>query len=286
MISNIDQRVLFWDASASSFTDITKLVNSYDGVSASLSFDAGDKLYMGSYYPINHKYLNITSANVTSSSVSIEYYGSNKWNPVVDTLDYTESAGVPLAASGILQFTPDRDEGWNLVTDTSDEPPLTEFASGPVVYDKYWTRIGFGAAIGAVSISYVGSLLADEAELLREYPHLNQSVLLNSWESGKTDWLEQRIVGSEYVVQDLIRKSVIIERSQVLDIALLREAAIHKTAEVIMTGLGAKNYMDEIAAASKRYSESINIRKFDVDSNANGQKDRFEKRLTTNRASR
>jgi len=286
MISNIDQRVLFWDDSASSFLDITREVNAYNDVSASLNFDVGDKLYIGSYFPINHKYLNISSANAIAADVSVEYYGSRKWNPVVDILDYTELASVPLARPGILQFTPDRDEGWNLVTDTSDEPYLTEFSSGPVVYDKYWTRLGFSAAIGSVSIAYVGSLLAEEDELLREYPHLNQAVLLRSWEVGKTDWLEQRIIGSEYVLQDLVRKSVIVDRSQILDIAPLGEACIHKTAEIIMTGLGVKNYKASIEQASKRYSESINIRKFDVDANANGQKERFEKRLTTNRVSR
>lgn len=285
MISNIDQRVLFWDDSASSFTDITKQVNTNDSSSASLTFDAGDKLYIGSYFPINHKYLRVSTANIVPSTVSIEYYGASQWNAVVDTLDYTDSAGVPLSQSGILQFTPDRDEPWNLVTDSSDESFLTEFASGPVIYDKYWTRISFSAVV-SFDLQYVGALLANESDLTDEYPHLNQSVLLSSWEAGKTDWFDQRLAASEYVIKDLTKKSVIIERSQVLDVATLQDAAVHKCAVIIMNGLGAKNYVAEIEAAQKMYSLAINIKKYDIDANANGQKERFEKNLTINRATR
>lgn len=285
MISNIDQRVIFWDASESSFTDITKQVNSYDDVSESLSFDAGDKLYIGSYFPINHKYLSVSAANVVAGNITVEYYGASKWNAVVDTLDYTEQAGVPFALSGIIQFTPDREEGWNLVGDTSEESALTEFSGGPVIYDKYWTRISFSSVV-SFGLQYIGSLLASEDDLFREYPHLNQSVLKSSWETGKTDWLDQLITASEYVLSDLVKKSVIIERSQVLDIALLRAACVHKTAMTIMTGLGAKNYVEEIKEAHKLYSLAINIKKYDVDANANGQKERFEKRVSINRATR
>ncbi len=286
MISNIDQRILFYDSSEGGFTDITKLVNSYDAGSASLTFDVGDYLYIGSYFPINHKYFGLTIPNSTIADISIESLGASKWCPVVNIIDYTASSLLaPMNTSGILQFTPDRDEGWNMVGDTSDEPFLTEFANGPTIYDRYWSRISFSASV-SFTLKYVGSLFASEEDLLIEYPHLRQPVLLDSWKSGKTSWLEQLLYASEYVIKELTKKSVIIERSQILDTSILQEATVHKAAQIIYTGLGAKNYEKEIGEATKRFSENINLKKYDVDKNANGQKERYEKRITTNRATR
>jgi hypothetical protein len=88
------------------------------------------------------------------------------------------------------------------------------------------------------------------------------------------------------VIANLVRKSVIIERSQILDIANLKEACVHKTAQIIMNGLGAKNYEKEIDSAVKLYQKAIEIKKYDVDANADGQKQRFEKKLSISRATR
>jgi hypothetical protein len=184
MISNIDQRVLFWDDSASSFTDITKEVNTYDTGSTSLTFDAGDYLYIGSFFPINHKFFKLTQ-NVTAAAATVEVYGASSWHSAVDILDYTESSGTSFAQTGILQFTPNRDESWNLVADTSEEAYLTEFASGPVIYNKYWIRIGFDTPGVSTSLSYVGSLFANESDLFAEYGHLRDTVLLDYLIHGK-----------------------------------------------------------------------------------------------------
>ncbi len=285
MISNIDQRVLFWDDSASSFTDITKEVNTYDTGSASLTFDTGDYLYIGSFFPINHKFFKIT-ANVTAASPTVEVFGASSWDPVVDILDYTESSGTSFAQTGILQFTPDRDESWNMVTDTSEEAYLTEFQNGPVIYNKYWIRLSFDTPGVSTDLSYVGSMFANESDVFAEYSHLRSSTLLDMWETGKTDWEEQRVLASEYVVTDLKKRSIIIERSQILDISILQEPCVHKTAAMIFSGLGPKNYESEIENALKRYSNAINLQKFEVDANANGQKDRGEQTITTRRMSR
>ncbi len=285
MISNIDQRVLFYDSSAGSFTDITKQVNTYDTGSSALTFDAGDYLYVGSFYPINHKFFKLT-ANVTVAAPTIEVYGSSQWRSVVDVLDYTELGGASFGQTGILQFTPDQDESWGIVNDTSEEPGLTEFTSGPVIYNKYWTRIGFDTPGVSCSISYVGSLFASESDLFAEYSHLRENVLLDSWETGKTDWEEQRVIASEYIVTDLKKRSIIIERSQILDTSILQEPCVHKAAQMIFSGLGPKNYADEIASAATRYGDAINLGKFEVDANANGQKDRGEQTITTRRMTR
>lgn len=285
MISNIDQRVLFWDDSAVAFTDITKEVNTYDSGSTSLTFDAGDYLYIGSFFPINHKFFKLT-ANVTAAIPTIEIFGASQWNAVVDIIDYTDVSGTSFAQSGVLQFTPDRDESWNLVSDTSEEAYLTEFQNGPTIYDKYWIRIGFDTPGVSSALSYVGSLLASESDLFAEYSHLRDTILLDSWETGKTDWEEQRVVASEYVVTDLKKRSIIKERSQILDTSILQEPCVHRTAKTIFSGLGPKNYESEIENAGKHYSEAINLQKFEVDANANGQKDRSEQTITTRRMTR
>ena len=285
MISNIDQRVLFYDSSESSFIDVTKEVNTYNSGFVELTFASGDYLYIGSYYPINHKYLNLIP-NSTVAEPIIEVFGATQWNEVVDQIDYTELDGAAFGKTGIIQFTPDRDESWSLVDDNTTNSYMSEFSNGPTIYNKYWTRISFDTIGVSFSLKYVGSLFVSESDLFAEYAHLRENVLLDSWESGKTDWEEQRVIASEYIVTELKKRSIIIERSQILDISNLQEACAHKSAEIIFSGLGPKNYESEIENAAKRFGKAINLNKYEVDANANGQKDRGEQTITTSRATR
>jgi hypothetical protein len=163
---------------------------------------------------------------------------------------------------------------------------MTEFANGPEIYNKYWLRIGFSAPGVAFGLKYVGSLFASESDLLAEYSHLRDSILLDSWETGKTDWLDQRVIASEYIVTELKKRSIIKERSQILDISILQEPCVHRAAEIIYSGLGPKNYESEISNAGKRYGKAINLNKFEVDVNMNGKKERGEQTITTRRMTR
>lgn len=286
MISNIDQRVLFYDSSAAAFTDLTKEVNDYTEGSVSLTIDSGDYLYFGSFLPFNHKFLKLSVVNAVTAAPTIETFDGTEWDAVVDSLDYTDLAGATFGRSGIIQFTPDIFEtSWNIVNRTTEEPDMPEFASGPEIFEKYWARISFDAVI-SFDLDYVGSKFCDDSDLYAQYPFFNNSSIRGAWSVGKTDWEEQEIAASEYVIFELKRRNVIVERSQVVELATLKQPAIQKTAHIIWNGLGARNYAEELNRSEALYKDLMNQNKFEQDFDGDGRKDRAEVLVTTGRATR
>ena len=285
MISNIDQRVLFWDSSESAFTDITKAVNNFKEGFAELTFAANDYLYIGTFLPFNHRYFNIGAPNSTESTATVEMWNGSTWSSAADILDYTILNDASFGKSNILQFTPNQDYSWALVGDTTESSNMPEFASGPTIIQKYWMRIGFNVPV-EFQLKYVGNLFCNESDLFDEYPALDSQSILSSWDEGKTSWPDQRVVASEYVVTDLKRRNIIIERSQILDISIFKEPAVNKAANIIYNGLGVRNYQEEVNASGSRYTDSMNLNKFETDINGNGQKDRFEQVVSTSWATR
>lgn len=285
MISINDQRILHYNSGSDTWTDYSKKLLKFDDDDVSLSISTSEYLYFGSFLPFNNRSFVISTANASAANLSIETFDGSKWVSVNEIFDYTELSGVPLASSGLIQFTLNRDQAWTFVGDTLDNAFLTEFSSGPEIYDKYWLRISSDNSISA-TIKYIGNILCDEDELLSEYPALSANQLYSSWELNKTDWEEQRILASEYVITDLKRRNIIIERSQVVETSVLKEAAIHKSAEIIYNGLGPRNYAEEIISCGARYKDSMNLNKFEQDESQDGQKDRYEQTISTHRASR
>ena len=285
MISINDQRVLAYNSGGDSWSDYTKELSTREGANPVVTLSPTQYLYFGSFFPFNNKYIDVFTANVTAASLDIEVFNGTAWVSVNEIFDYTDSSGTPFAQSGVIQFTTDKNDVWSFVGDTHDNSYLTEFSNGPSIYDKYWLRISSDIST-TMTLNYIGQLFCSEQELRDAYPQLTASAILNSWESGKTDWLDQRISGSEYIVSDLKRRGIIIERSQVVENAVLNEPAIHRTAQLIYSGLGPRNYAEEIKTAADAYKDSMNMNKFEQDANANGQKDRQEINISTHRATR
>jgi hypothetical protein len=267
-------------------TELTKELNVFSNGSAALTFEAGDYLYIGTYFPINHKYLELSMVNGSAATVIPEIWDGSAWKTAIDVLDFTENAGATLGQSGNIQFAADTAKWtWSFVNRTLDTPSLPEFSGLPDIYEKYWSRIGFTATLSA-TIDYVGDLFCTEDDLLSYYPSFNEPVLLNSWETGKTDWKKQRVDASEYVVNDLRRRNIIMERSQIIELSKLVEPAIRYSAYLIYNGLGARNYSEEADRAMAAYKDAMNQVKFEVDVNSNSRKDRQEMSVTVNRFTR
>ena len=285
MISINDQRVLFWDNSASSFSDLTKELNDNLVGTSALTIDTNDAIYIGSFLPFSNLFMGVESANAVSSNLLFEYWDGSTWRSVVDTIDFTQSSGATLSSSGVVHIFPDDQYTWSYVERTTDVADLTEFAAGPEIYKKYWTRIRTSAVI-TVTLNYIGTLFCDENELITTYPQFNSSTLKNSWAVGKTDWLDQRIMASEYVVLELKKRDLIADRSQIIETSIYKPAAIHKTAEIIFNGLGARNYAAEIVAAKERLKDSMNLNHSEIDVNANAIKERAEQTISIRRGTR
>ena len=280
MISNNDQRVIV--DNAGTWSDITKEVNSYRVGSADVSLAVGDYIYFGSFLPFNNKYFEFVVGNSTASTMALDIYDGSKWVPVVDYLDYTESNGAGLAQNGTLQFNKDIDDCWQII-DRTDR--VAAFNGGPLIFGKYWARISFDQPT-SLTMRYVGSLFATHEDLIAEYPSLANANLIGSWEEDKEDWLDQMVIASEYVIADLKKRGIIVERSQVVEQSVLMSPTIHRAAQIIFNGLGPKNYAEQLKESARLYTEAMNLKYFEQDVNGDGQKARFESFVDSRRVSR
>jgi len=239
--------------------DITRFVERPDSKSVVKSITPTDVIYIGTDFPFNHFYLKMgTASNTVSAVMKVEYYG-NGWNEVVQLTDETNS----LSSSGFVKFTPNKNSAWNLVSD-SQEIGITN-----INYNKYWTRITFDQELSSdIEISYIGNKFSDDEDLFSEFPVFNDSNFMKAFQLGKTDWEEQTIRASDIIIEELIKKKVIVSGNQILDISRFRSASISKTAEIIFSSFG-NDYIEQKDAARKEYLSRLDMSSFSVDSNNN-----------------
>lgn len=282
MQSNLDQRIFFYDNSADSWADHTVALNDWkNGKNVTLSFDSGDYLYIATFLPFNHKFLRFYTPSPTAQMPIVEILNApNEWNIVVDSLDYTGG----MKQSGVLQWTPNFDKNWGMVPDSNRD--INALFGGPTVYDAYWIRLSFLMPT-TFSLSYIGQRFSSDYELFMEYPLLQNPQILAGWAQGKTDWEDQHLLAALYLAKEMRQRNIVFSDNQVLDIAMLRSPAIHKAAHIIYSGLGARNYAEEIKLAAENFQRSMTQDKFRTDVNGNARLDRSERVIiTTGRASR
>lgn len=282
MQSNLDQRIFFYDASVNTFTDHTVALNDWaNNKTAALVFDTGDYLYISSFLPFNHKYFRFSVVSGSSRIPTIELLNSPaEWNEVVDKIDYTNG----MQASGVIQWTPNWDKNWGMVSDSSRDIPALE--NGPVIYDSYWMRLSYPVG-STFTLSYIGQKFSTDTDLYMEYPLLQNTQILASWKTAKTDWDDQHLLAATYIAKTLKQRNIVLNDNQILDIATLRSPAVHKAAHIIYSGLGARNYAEEIKLAAQNFETAMTQDKFRTDVNANARLDRAERAIvTTGRASR
>lgn len=277
MISTNDQRIYLVPA-VGSITDLTLTLSEYNSQTATVSLNADvDYLYIGTSLPFNHKWFEVSSANVTAATPFIEIWYTNQWKSVVDILDRTDSSGTPMAQSGNLEFTPNRDFGWDIELDSDD---VTELANAPLTYNKYWMRISYDANV-SFDLKYVGQKFASDTQLFAKYPIFDSTSLRNSWDSGKANWDEQMFAASDEVIEDLISRRIIWDRNQVLDLATLRNPTIHKCATLIYRGLGANRNPEQLKDAEEKYLHSMDKKQWRVDLDRDAQLDPVERKMST-----
>lgn len=261
-------------------SDLSYELENYHSESASLNFVAAeDKIYIGSRYPFNSKYLKVDTANAVSSSVSFKYYDGNQFRAVVDTIDETAVSGATLNRSGHVTFVPNQDYAWV----REDSTDITEINT-VTVYGMFWLEVSFSADI-AFELSWIGNLFNTTNDIAAEYPDLVRSNMLIAWEAGKTDWEEQSVIASSLIVDDLVTQGVISSANQLLERRVLRSVAVAKTAELIYTGLG-DDYEDQRNVARGEYKKRLHKDLFKVDKNGNGMLDLVEEGVKQGRMHR
>lgn len=225
-----------------------------------------DYLYIGSDLPFNHRYFKVSTANTTASVVSVETWDGSTWNAAVDVIDQTSVGGKAFAQSGIISWATERTETWGLEETSENVTGITTLK----IYNLYWARLKVSASLSAsTALSYVGHKFANDDDLGGYYPDLVSSSLMDAFETGKTDWVEQHVLAAEEIIQDIRRKGIAWNANQILDWEQFNLAAIHRVAALIMTAFG-KDYQEPRAEARRLYDEAMNLKVFTIDSNEDG----------------
>jgi predicted HicB family RNase H-like nuclease len=255
-------------------TDISREMSDYLSDAATLAFGAGDHLYIGSDLPFNHRWFEVSTVNDQASVVSVSLWQGTSWVSAVDVIDETSVGGITLARSGNLSWQVDPySPNWLRQNRTADMSSLSTFR----IFDMYWVRLTFSGALKAsTAVQYMGHKFSGDVELAVEYPALASASLMTAYKAGKTTWDEQSFAAAEYVVQDVRQRGIAKSGNQILDPETFKKASVHRTAQIILNAFG-KDQAENVAAAEKAYSKSMDLRIFNVDTNENAILDPREK---------
>lgn len=271
----LNNRVIFKNNTA--LTDLSvKLNNIHSGTETVDIIALQDALYIGSDLPFNHRYIDVSTANDQASVISVSLWDGAEWVPAVDVIDQTVgSAGKTLSQSGIISWTPDKDESWMCEDSTEEISDLSTLK----IYNMYWAKLSFSSDLKATTaLKYVGHKFSNEEDLGGFYPELLKSSVKTAFQSSKTAWTEQLVEAAETIVRDLRKKGIVWSENQVLDWQKFSEASSHKTAEIIWNAFG-KNEEDRAEGARKAYKEAFSQQVFNVDKDKDGRLDKSEKMI-------
>lgn len=262
--------------------DLSVNLNKYEAGSEVVELvSSEDFIYIGSRLPFNGLFFKFDVQNATPSTPTVSYWDGDVWKSTVNILD--ETAG--MTQSGHITWYPDLDESWHR-EHTNYNGETVDGLTDIVIYNLYWVRISFGADFDVgTSFSFMGDLFCDDDDLYTEFPDFRASNVLDSFETGKTDWEEQRIRASRILAQDLVDKGILKDPSQVLNRRDYIYACIQKTAELIYSSFG-PDFSEVRLAARNEYYARLKKKIHRIDLNGNALEDRFEMKNKTGFLSR
>lgn len=272
----MNKRILF--SNNGTIQDLSSVVNRYSPEAEVVDFVAAqDAIYIGSRLPFNHLFFKLSTLNILSSTMTLQYH-SNEWSSVVELIDETEG----FTKSGFVTFTPNRNAAWSMRSNSSEIADLASTA----IYDLYWLKITFSANLSlTTAISYVGNLFSDDYDLGAEFPNLVKPSVMNGFKAGKISWEEQHVKAAELLISDLISKSIIDDRNQILVRDDYKNASVCKVAEIICGAFG-DDYVEDKKMARNEYQNRLALRIHKVDKNADATENIGERKMSTGWLSR
>jgi hypothetical protein len=225
-------------------SDETAILENYVSGAGNKSLVAADDyVYIGSKYPVTSKYIKRT--NTGGGALTLEYWDGTTWRAAVN-LQNGSSAG-----SGYISWETDKRYGWKRDDTSVDGSERITGLGDVTLYDYYWLRLSW-ASDHTWDWSWVGDLYCTDDDLGSEFADLTRSAVMTAFETGKTDWEEQRAQASKLVSQDLKRLISLPGAVQVIAREQLMLPTVAKTAEIIFRGLGS-GYVQSMEAARKEY---------------------------------
>lgn len=267
----INNRVVYSDDSV--LTDFSReLSDLADSKQAFNIVAADDAIYIGSDLPFNHRYFSVRNQNAVAAQVAVAIWSGSAFEPAVDVLDFTAVGGKPLAKSGIIMFTPDRNKGWGRVPTTEDIPELATLK----IYGCYWVKITFSADI-AFALEYVGHKFSTDSDLNIYYGDLCRETVREAYFEVPTNtWDRIHCAAAEEIIRDLRARQIIWSPNQILDPDQFRDASAHKLAEIVYSP-GGLNVPEKATDAARKYREAMNKVTFNVDRNGDARLQQCEK---------
>ncbi len=245
-------------------TDVSLLAQNGTGFDCDLT-GAAEAIYIGQYYPFNNLYFEVSGGSPTATSgLSVQYWSGNAWQDAVDLIDDTEE----LSSSGVLQWSPDKNEGWTRISDSSEETgfDLSSFH----LYDLYWARIRVTGALAAThEVKKIAYKFCQHEDLAKFDPEINE--YLTPWGGAtKTTWNEQILTASESVISELKQRGLVLHQGQVLRFDDVYEATVYKTLMTIYAQLG-PSFVSKFDAAKEEYTSRMSQKRWSFDMDQDGQ---------------
>jgi hypothetical protein len=246
-------------------SDISLAAQNSDNINFQL-VSTEDYLYCGQYYPFNNLYFELLTANSNAASLHVQYWDGKVWADGLDVIDATKVSGVTLARNGVVQFSPNRERRWQVVRDPTQNQGPSELITLPI-YDLYWIRIKASADLSACVLKNISYAFCTSAMLKAIDSEIDNYLM--AWGGvGKTNWDEQVLLASQYVVFDLKSKGFIVAPGNILRFEDVSLATAHRTLAVIYSQLG-ESFRDKLTASINMYGELMSIKRFNFDSNDN-----------------
>jgi hypothetical protein len=266
------KRILFSDNGT--LKDFTSALNNYASGTKNFNYTVSqDALYIGSKMPFNHVYFKLGAVNSVSANMSVAYWNSNAWEPVVELMDETNG----LTQSGMIKFFPSKQSTWQMSSTNSDGQTVDGLTSIKI-YDLYWLKITFDQTLTSTTyLDWVGNIFSNDDDLSAEFPDFAKSSVKTSFKPGKQDWEEQHVKAANILAQDLIDKGIIYETGQILNAEDYRESSVMKCAEIIFRALG-DDFSDQRQQAREEYQLRLAKRIHVIDTNADAIEQVIERR--------
>lgn len=234
---------------------------------------AEDYLYIAQYFPFNNFYLDLDVVNDQASVMTVQYWYGKEWVNAVDLIDATKVNGVSLAKSGVVQFSPSRRYKWTEIVDTSLEQnsSLTSLE----IYNNYWLRVKFSADLNALTaIESISYKFANDEMLVAIDSEINNYLL--AWGGiTKTNWNEQLLLASQYLIYDLKSKGLIIHPGNILRFDDVSMACAHRCLMIIYAQLG-ESFKDKYNYSLGMFNELMSIKRFNFDVDLDARLDKTE----------
>jgi hypothetical protein len=177
----------------------------------------------------------------------------------------------------MITFRPAWDKGWTAQQYSLDVIGVESLD----IYDMYWARLKFSGDLTAgMTIKHIGVRFSKDSDLFLFYPDLANVNLMGAFKAGKTNWNEQHYMAAEAIIRRMKAGRIIINKSQLMDWSILREAACHKVAEIAYRGMG-PSMEKQMLTARDSFESAYNIKYFMVDGSGDGVLDSIEARQTT-----